>query len=193
MIKYKREILMLAIRMLMGCGKKEEPAPETIPMPTYSTETSATISKYDDSVTYKVTESSAIESSSKDEIVVLPDRTKFDKVTVKLLQGGQNAYLFDVIKHGLVNEDKSNIEYYKRGYKIDGTVYGFIYTKKWNTIMATGTSYPEVESVLENILENSDFQEYKHYKVNTDEEMGESNEKEEETVESVPTDEYNGY
>jgi hypothetical protein len=193
MIKYKRVILMLAILTLMGCGKKEEPAPETIPMPTYSTETSATISKYDDSVTYKVTESSAIESSSKDEIVVLPDRTKFDKVTVKLLQGGQNAYLFDVIKHGLVNEDKSNIEYYKRGYKIDGTVYGFIYTKKWNTIMATGTSYPEVESVLENLLENSDFQEYKHYKVNTDEEMGESNDKEEETVESVPTDEYNGY
>lgn len=193
MIKYKRVILMLAILTLMGCGKKEEPAPETIPMPTYSTETSATISKYDDSVTYRVTESSAIESSSKDEIVVLPDRTKFDKVTVKLLQGGQNAYLFDVIKHGLVNEDKSNIEYYKRGYKIDGTVYGFIYTKKWNTIMATGTSYPEVESVLENLLENSDFQEYKHYKVNTDEEMGESNEKEEETVESVPTDEYNGY
>ena len=184
---------MLAMLTLMGCGKKEEPVPETIPMPTYSTETSATISKYDDSVTYKVTESSAIESSSKDEIVVLPDRTKFDKVTVKLLQGGQNAYLFDVIKHGLVNEDKSNIEYYKRGYKIDGTVYGFIYTKKWNTIMATGTSYPEVESVLENILENSDIQEYKHYKVNTDEEMGESNEKEEETVESVPTDEYNGY
>ena len=193
MIKYKRVILILAILTLMGCGKKEEPAPETIPMPTYSTETSATISKYDDSVTYKVTESSAIESSSKDEIVVLPDRTKFDKVTVKLLQGGQNAYLFDVIKHGLVNEDKSNIEYYKRGYKIDGTVYGFIYTKKWNTIMATGTSYPEVESVLENLLENSDFQEYKHYKVNTDEEMGESNDKEEETVESVPTDEYNGY
>lgn len=193
MIKYKRVILMLAILTLMGCGKKEEPAPETIPMPTYSTETSATISKYDDSVTYKVTESSAIESSSKDEIVVLPDRTKFDKVTVKLLQGGQNAYLFDVIKHGLVNEDKSNIEYYKRGYKIDGTVYGFIYTKKWNTIMATGTSYPEVESVLENLLENSDFQEYKHYKVNTDEEMGESNDKEEETVESVPTDEYHGY
>jgi len=59
--------------------------------------------------------------------------------------------------------------------------------------MATGTSYPEVESVLENILENSDIQEYKHYKVNTDEEMGESNEKEEETVESVPTDEYHGY
>lgn len=193
MIKYKRVILILAILTLMGCGKKEEPAPETIPMPTYSTETSATISKYDDSVTYKVTESSAIESSSKDEIVVLPDRTKFDKVTVKLLQGGQNAYLFDVIKHGLVNEDKSNIEYYKRGYKIDGTVYGFIYTKKWNTIMATGTSYPEVESVLENLLENSDFQEYKHYKVNTDEEMGESNDKEEETVESVPTDEYHGY
>lgn len=193
MIKYKRVILVLAILTLMGCGKKEEPVPETIPMPTYSTETSATISKYDDSVTYKVTESSAIESSSKDEIVVLPDRTKFDKVTVKLLQGGQNAYLFDVIKHGLVNEDKSNIEYYKRGYKIDGTVYGFIYTKKWNTIMATGTTYPEVESVLENILENSDIQEYKHYKVNTDEEMGESNEKEEETVESVPTDEYNGY
>lgn len=193
MIKYKRVILVLAILTLMGCGKKEEPAPETIPMPTYSTETSATISKYDDSVTYKVTESSAIESSSKDEIVVLPDRTKFDKVTVKLLQGGQNAYLFDVIKHGLVNEDKSNIEYYKRGYKIDGTVYGFIYTKKWNTIMATGTSYPEVESVLENLLENSDFQEYKHYKVNTDEEMGESNDKEEETVESVPTDEYHGY
>lgn len=193
MIKYKRVILMLAILTLMGCGKKEEPAPETIPMPTYSTETSATISKYDDSVTYKVTESSAIESSSKDEIVVLPDRTKFDKVTVKLLQGGQNAYLFDVIKHGLVNEDKSNIEYYKRGYKIDGTVYGFIYTKKWNTIMATGTSYTEVESVLENLLENSDFQEYKHYKVNTDEEMGESNDKEEETVESVPTDEYHGY
>ena len=193
MIKYKRVILMLAILTLMGCGKKEEPAPETIPMPTYSTETSATISKYDDSVTYKVTESSAIESSSKDEIVVLPDRTKFDKVTVKLLQGGQNAYLFDVIKHGLVNEDKSNIEYYKRGYKIDGTVYGFIYTKKWNTIMATGTSYPEVESVLENLLENSDFQEYKHYKVNTDEEMGELNDKEEETVESVPTDEYHGY
>lgn len=193
MIKYKRVILMLAILTLMGCGKKEEPAPETMPMPTYSTETSATISKYDDSVTYKVTESSAIESSSKDEIVVLPDRTKFDKVTVKLLQGGQNAYLFDVIKHGLVNEDKSNIEYYKRGYKIDGTVYGFIYTKKWNTIMATGTSYPEVESVLENLLENSDFQEYKHYKVNTDEEMGESNDKEEETVESVPTDEYHGY
>jgi len=193
MIKYKRVILMLAILTLMGCGKKEEPAPETIPMPTYSTETSVTISKYDDSVTYKVTESSAIESSSKDEIVVLPDRTKFDKVTVKLLQGGQNAYLFDVIKHGLVNEDKSNIEYYKRGYKIDGTVYGFIYTKKWNTIMATGTSYPEVESVLENLLENSDFQEYKHYKVNTDEEMGESNDKEEETVESVPTDEYHGY
>lgn len=193
MIKYKRVILVLAILTLMGCGKKEEPVPETIPMPTYSTETSATISKYDDSVTYKVTESSAIESSSKDEIVVLPDRTKFDKVTVKLLQGGQNAYLFDVIKHGLVNEDKSNIEYYKRGYKIDGTVYGFIYTKKWNTIMATGTSYPEVESVLENLLENSDFQEYKHYKVNTDEEMGESNDKEEETVESVPTDEYHGY
>lgn len=193
MIKYKRVILVLAILTLMGCGKKEEPVPETIPMPTYSTETSATISKYDDSVTYKVTESSAIESSSKDEIVVLPDRTKFDKVTVKLLQGGQNAYLFDVIKHGLVNEDKSNIEYYKRGYKIDGTVYGFIYTKKWNTIMATGTSYPEVEYVLENILENSDFQEYKHYKVNTDEEMGESNDKEEETVESVPTDEYHGY
>lgn len=193
MIKYKRVILMLAMLTLMGCGKKEEPAPETIPMPTYSTETSATISKYDDSVTYKVTESSAIESSSKDEIVVLPDRTKFDKVTVKLLQGGQNAYLFDVIKHGLVNEDKSNIEYYKRGYKIDGTVYGFIYTKKWNTIMATGTSYPEVESVLENLLENSDFQEYKHYKVNTDEEMGESSDKEEETVESVPTDEYHGY
>lgn len=193
MIKYKRVILMLAILTLMGCGKKEDPAPETIPMPTYSTETSATISKYDDSVTYKVIESSAIESSSKDEIVVLPDRTKFDKVTVKLLQGGQNAYLFDVIKHGLVNEDKSNIEYYKRGYKIDGTVYGFIYTKKWNTIMATGTSYPEVESVLENLLENSDFQEYKHYKVNTDEEMGESNDKEEETVESVPTDEYHGY
>ena len=193
MIKYKRVILMLAMLTLMGCGKKEEPAPETIPMPTYSTETSATISKYDDSVTYKVTESSAIESSSKDEIVVLPDRTKFDKVTVKLLQGGQNAYLFDVTKHGLVNEDKSNIEYYKRGYKIDGTVYGFIYTKKWNTIMATGTSYPEVESVLENLLENSDFQEYKHYKVNTDEEMGESNDKEEETVESVPTDEYHGY
>lgn len=193
MIKHKRVILMLAILTLMGCGKREEPAPETIPMPTYSTETSATISKYDDSVTYKVTESSAIESSSKDEIVVLPDRTKFDKVTVKLLQGGQNAYLFDVIKHGLVNEDKSNIEYYKRGYKIDGTVYGFIYTKKWNTIMATGTSYPEVESVLENLLENSDFQEYKHYKVNTDEEMGESNDKEEETVESVPTDEYHGY
>lgn len=193
MIKYKRVILMLAILTLMGCGKKEEPAPETIPMPTYSTETSATISKYDDSVTYKVTESSAIESSSKDEIVVLPDRTKFDKVTVKLLQGGQNAYLFDVIKHGLVNEDKSNIKYYKRGYKIDGTVYGFIYTKKWNTIMATGTSYPEVESVLENLIENSDFQEYKHYKVNTDEEMGESNDKEEETVESVPTDEYHGY
>ena len=193
MIKYKRVILMLAMLTLMGCGKKEEPAPETIPMPTYSTETSATISKYDDSVTYKVTESSAIESSSKDEIVVLPDRTKFDKVTVKLLQGGQNAYLFDVIKHGLVNEDKSNIEYYKRGYKIDGTVYGFIYTKKWNTIMATGTSYPEVESVLENLLKNSDFQEYKHYKVNTDEEMGESNDKEEETVESVPTDEYHGY
>lgn len=193
MIKYKRVILMLAMLILMGCRKKEEPAPETIPMPTYSTETSATISKYDDSVTYKVTESSAIESSSKDEIVVLPDRTKFDKVTVKLLQGGQNAYLFDVIKHGLVNEDKSNIEYYKRGYKIDGTVYGFIYTKKWNTIMATGTSYPEVESVLENLLENSDFQEYKHYKVNTDEEMGESNDKEEETVESVPTDEYHGY
>lgn len=193
MIKYKRVILMLAILTLMGCGKKEEPAPETIPMPTYSTETSATISKYDDSVTYKVTESSAIESSSKDEIVVLPDRTKFDKVTVKLLQGGQNAYFFDVIKHGLVNEDKSNIEYYKRGYKIDGTVYGFIYTKKWNTIMATGTSYTEVESVLENLLENSDFQEYKHYKVNTDEEMGESNDKEEETVESVPTDEYHGY
>lgn len=193
MIKYKRVILMLAILTLMGCGKKEEPAPETIPMPTYSTETSATISKYEDSVTYKVTESSAIESSSKDEIVVLPDRTKFDKVTVKLLQGGQNAYLFDVIKHGLVNEDKSNIEYYKRGYKIDSTVYGFIYTKKWNTIMATGTSYPEVESVLENLLENSDFQEYKHYKVNTDEEMGESNDKEEETVESVPTDEYHGY
>ena len=175
MIKYKRVILVLAMLTLMGCGKKEEPVPETIPMPTYSTETSATISKYEDSVTYKVTESSAIESSSKDEIVVLPDRTKFDKVTVKLLQGGQNAYLFDVIKHGLVNEDK------------------FIYTKKWNTIMATGTSYPEVESVLENILENSDIQEYKHYKVNTDEEMGESNEKEEETVESVPTDEYNGY
>ena len=193
MIKYKRVILVLAMLTLMGCGKKEEPAPETIPMPTYSTETSATISKYDDSVTYKVTESSAIESSSKDEIVVLPDRTKFDKVTVKLLQGGQNAYLFDVIKHGLVNEDKSNIEYYKRGYKIDGTVYGFIYTKKWNTIMATGTSYPEVEYVLENLLENSDFQEYKHYKVNTDEEMGESNDKEEETVESVPTDEYHGY
>ena len=193
MIKYKRVILVLAMLTLMGCGKKEEPVPETIPMPTYSTETSATISKYDDSVTYKVTESSAIESSSKDEIVVLPDRTKFDKVTVKLLQGGQNAYIFDVIKHGLVNEDKSNIEYYKRGYKIDGTVYGFIYTKKWNTIMATGTSYPEVESVLENLLENSDFQEYKHYKVNTDEEMGESNDKEEETVESVPTDEYHGY
>ena len=193
MIKYKRVILVLSMLTLMGCGKKEEPAPETMPMPTYSTETSATISKYDDSVTYKVTESSAIESSSKDEIVVLPDRTKFDKVTVKLLQGGQNAYLFDVIKHGLVNEDKSNIEYYKRGYKIDGTVYGFIYTKKWNTIMATGTSYPEVESVLENLLENSDFQEYKHYKVNTDEEMGESNDKEEETVESVPTDEYHGY
>ena len=193
MIKYKRVILVLAILTLMGCGKKEETMPKTMPMPTYSTETSATISKYEDSVTYKVTESSAIESSSKDEIVVLPDRTKFDKVTVKLLQGGQNAYLFDVIKHGLVNEDKSNIEYYKRGYKIDGTVYGFIYTKKWNTIMATGTSYPEVESVLENILENSDIQEYKHYKVNTDEEMGESNEKEEETVESVPTDEYNGY
>lgn len=193
MIKYKRVILVLAILTLMGCGKKEEPVPETIPMPTYSTETSATISKYEDSVTYKVTESSAIESSSKDEIVVLPDRTKFDKVTVKLLQGGQNAYLFDVIKHGLVNEDKSNIEYYKRGYKIDGTVYGFIYTKKWNTIMATGTSYPEVESVLENLLENSDFQEYKHYKVNTDEEMGESDDKEEETVESVPTDEYHGY
>lgn len=193
MIKYKRVILVLAILTLMGCGKKEEPVPETMPMPTYSTETSATISKYEDSVTYKVTESSAIESSSKDEIVVLPDRTKFDKVTVKLLQGGQNAYLFDVIKHGLVNEDKSNIEYYKRGYKIDGTVYGFIYTKKWNTIMATGTSYPEVESVLENLLENSDFQEYKHYKVNTDEEMGESNDKEEETVESVPTDEYHGY
>lgn len=193
MIKYKRVILMLAILTLMGCGKKEEPVPETIPMPTYSAETSATISKYDDSVTYKVTESSAIESSSKDEIVVLPDRTKFDKVTVKLLQGGQNAYLFDVIKHGLINEDKTNIEYYKRGYKIDGTVYGFIYTKKWNTIMATGTSYPEVESVLENLLENSDFQEYKHYKVNTDEEMGESNDKEEETVESVPTDEYHGY
>lgn len=193
MIKYKRVILMLAMLTLMGCGKKEEPVPETIPMPTYSTETSATISKYDDSVTYKVTESSAIESSSKDEIVVLPDRTKFDKVIVKLLQGGQNAYLFDVIKHGLVNEDKSNIEYYKRGYKIDGTVYGFIYTKKWNTIMATGTSYPEVESVLENLIENSDFQEYKHYKVNTDEEMGESSEKEEETVESVPTDEYHGY
>ena len=193
MIKYKRVILVLAILTLMGCGKKEEPVPETIPMPTYSTETSATISKYEDSVTYKVTESSAIESSSKDEIVVLPDRTKFDKVTVKLLQGGQNAYLFDVIKHGLVNEDKSNIEYYKRGYKIDGTVYGFIYTKKWNTIMATGTSYPEVESVLENLLENSDFQEYKHYKVNTDEEMGESDDKEEETVESVPTDEYLGY
>ena len=193
MIKYKRVILVLAILTLMGCGKKEEPVPETIPMPTYSTETSATISKYEDSVTYKVTESSAIESSSKDEIVVLPDRTKFDKVTVKLLQGGQNAYLFDVIKHGLVNEDKSNIEYYKRGYKIDGTVYGFIYTKKWNTIMATGTSYPEVESILENLLENSDFQEYKHYKVNTDEEMGESNDKEEETVESVPTDEYHGY
>lgn len=193
MIKYKRVALVLVMLTLMGCGKKEEPAPETIPMPTYSTETSATISKYDDSVTYKITESSAIESSSKDEIVVLPDRTKFDKVTVKLLQGGQNAYLFDVIKHGLVNEDKSNIEYYKRGYKIDGTVYGFIYTKKWNTIMATGTSYPEVESVLENILENSDIQEYKHYKVNTDEEMGESNDKEEETVESVPTDEYHGY
>lgn len=193
MIKYKRVILMLAMLTLMGCGKKEEPVPETIPMPTYSMETSATISKYEDSVTYKVTGSSAIESSSKDEIVVLPDRTKFDKVTVKLLQGGQNAYLFDVIKHGLVNEDKSNIEYYKRGYKIDGTVYGFIYTKKWNTIMATGTSYPEVESVLENLLENSDFQEYKHYKVNTDEEMGESNDKEEETVESVPTDEYHGY
>ena len=193
MIKYKRVILMLAMLTLMGCGKKEEPAPETIPMPTYSTETSATISKYEDSVTYEVTESSAIESSSKDEIVVLPDRTKFDKVTIKLLQGGQNAYLFDVIKHGLVNEDKSNIEYYKRGYKIDGTVYGFIYTKKWNTIMATGTSYPEVESVLENLLENSDFQEYKHYKVNTDEEMGESDDKEEETVESVPTDEYHGY
>lgn len=193
MIKYKRVILMLAILTLMGCGRKEEPAPETIPMPTYSTETSATISKYEDSVTYKVTESSAIESSSKDEIVVLPDRTKFDKVTVKLLQGGQNAYLFDIIKHGLVNEDKTNIEYYKRGYKIDGTVYGFIYTKKWNTIMATGTSYPEVESVLENLLENSDFQEYKHYKVNTDEEMGELNEKEEETVEPVPTDEYHGY
>ena len=193
MIKYKRVILVLAILTLMGCGKKEEPVPETIPMPTYSTETSATISKYEDSVTYKVTESSAIERSSTDEIVVLPARTKFDKVTVKLLQGGQNAYLFDVIKHGLVNEDKSNIEYYKRGYKIDGTVYGFIYTKKWNTIMATGTSYPEVESVLENLLENSDFQEYKHYKVNTDEEMGESNDKEKETVESVPTDEYHGY
>lgn len=193
MIKYKKVILVLAMLTLIGCGKKEEPVPETIPMPTYSAETSATISKYEDSVTYKITESSAIESSSKDEIVVLPDKTKFDKVTVKLLQGGQNAYLFDVIKHGLVNEDKTNIEYYKRGYKIDGTVYGFIYTKNWNTIMATGASYPEVESVLENILKNSDIQEYKHYKVNTDEEMGESGEKEEETVESVPTDEYHGY
>lgn len=184
-------VILLAALLIVGC-KKKEPEPEPIPMPTYSSETKATISKYDDVVTYVVDDYSAIQTSNKDEFTVLPDKTKFDSVTVQLLQGGLNAYLSDVIKDGLVNENGSNIEYYKKGFKIDGVVYGFIYTKTFNTIMATGVSYSDVESVLENILKNSNIEEYKHYKVNTDWELG-LEVSEEETVEPLSTEEYAGY
>ena len=132
-MKKLKLVVLLAALLVVGC-KKKEPEPEPIPMPTYSSETKATISKYDDVVTYVVDDYSAIQTSSKDEFTVLPDKTQFDSVTVKLLQGGLNAYLSDVIKHGLVNENGSNIEYYKKGFKIDGVVVGFLYNKKFYKI-----------------------------------------------------------
>lgn len=190
-MKRLKLLILLVVLLIVGC-KEKEPEPEPIQTPTYSSETKATISKYDDVVTYVVNDYSAIQKSSKDEFTVLPDKTKFDSVTVQLLQGGLNAYLSDVIKDGLINESGSNIEYYRKGFKINGVVYGFIYTTTFNTIMATGTSYSDIELVLGNILRNSDIKEYKNYKVNTDSELGFAS-YEEETTEPPSTEEYSGY
>lgn len=133
--KFLFVILLVSSLAISACGKgvvaeTESPTPESLDI------TSTTFDIYGDNIVFTVAGSEAIQSVTDTQLVVLPDSTGFDSVTVDYIQGNSLNNFPEAYYNGL--SDKTTSDLVDNKFTTAEQCYGFLTTSKNNYLLFKG-------------------------------------------------------
>lgn len=120
--------------MLLGCSKGEEVV-ETVPTPVCLSDTSARLVIDDDVVTYQVEGSEALKSVATNQLVIYPDKTKFDEVLVDFVQGNSLNDFIQAYYNGIEGAKSDLVD---GSFKTESFAYCLRCTDDYNVIIVRG-------------------------------------------------------
>lgn len=126
-------VVLTICSLTVSACSKEVPVETEPPMPEYLDVTNVTLDTYGDNITFAVNGSEAIQSVTDTQVVILPDRTRFDMVTVEYIQGNSLNDFPQAYHDGLSGTDVTDLVDGK--FTTSTQCYGFVTTVKNNYLL----------------------------------------------------------
>lgn len=133
--KFLSVILLVSSLAIGACGKgvvaeTESPTPKSLDI------TSTTFDIYGDNIVFTVVGSESIQSATDTQLVVLPNSTEFDCITVDYIQGNSLNNFPEAYYNGL--SDKTISDLVNDKFTTADECYGFLTTSKNNYLLFKG-------------------------------------------------------
>lgn len=129
-------VAFVTIALLTGCGGKDVPEETPAPTPEHMETTTVVFSCYDDSIVLNLEGNEAVQTMTDTRVVLLPDKTKFDVVSVDYIQGNSLINYGAGYYEGLEDDTKSAYE--NDSFITSTNVYAFTRTEKNSFLMVKG-------------------------------------------------------
>lgn len=136
---HNRKIAFLTIMLtllLVGCGGNDVPEETPAPTPEHIEDTAAVFSCYGDSIVLSLEGGEAIQTATDTRVVLLPDKTKFDTVSIDYIEGNSLNDYGAGYYEGL--EDSTKSAYEDGSFITSANAYAFLRTEKNSFLMIKG-------------------------------------------------------